>query len=438
MKFRVLVLPALLALGLAACGGSDRDAEPPDDAPRPMFEGLQVVQYPMGPVAPANSGSPHALVLRDCTFSNTRTESCTLATLPLLGQVNSDPGIEDVMDRVLISHAWMGPRFREVLQRMPDDLRLMLRGVTAVVISSDVRPAFYWTATGAIYIDPEFIWLTPEEREVVSDIPDFRSDFGRDLQFVMPTRYVKDNRPASTFVPRGQEKPRAIEDILVDIGRLLYHELAHANDFFPPERQASAGSGRVPDAIRRPIISDDLAERHPLNSSIMRGLARVRFHGDTATAAQRAMTPAQVAREFAPDGATIFYNYSTIREDLAMLFEILLMRFHFGVDMDTAVTNNPEQPRSAADFIVEWGQRGRIGEVNVRERARYAVSRLLPEAELDAFIDSLPEPVMMRQGESWAANICLPDPCETQRFAEGLGNGRRHDTNPVRDLHGYH
>lgn len=432
----------LLVLLLAACGGSgggDGGGQPdPDpDTGSPMFEDLEPVRFPMGLVTPANSDTPHADVLRDCTFSNSRSESCTLGTLPLLGQENSDPGVEDVMDRVLMSHSWMGENFRAVLQQMPDDLRLMFRGVTAIVISSDVRPSFYWTATGAIYIDPEYVWLLPEERADVPDRPDFRSDFGDDLQFEMPTRYVKDNRPATTSVPRGEEEPREVEDILVNVARLLYHELAHANDYFPPERQSSLGTGPVNQAVRQPIISDDLAERHPLMSDVMRGLASVRFHGEDANANQRALAPADVADEFAPDAAAVFYNYSTEREDLAMLFEILMMRFHFDVEMDTAVTNNPENPTSGHDFIVEWGQRNRLGDENVRERARYAVSRLLPEAQLDEYIDNLPPPVMMRSGDSWADNIVLGEDGEPVRSGEDL-NGQRSDPNPVEVLPGYH
>lgn len=432
---RLTVLAPLCAL-LLACGGSGGSSTPaPSPQEKPMFDGLQVVRFPMGATQPANPGSPFANRLTDCTFSNTRVESCTFGELPLLGGTTSDPTIENVMDRVLVSHPWMAANFREVLGHMHPDMLLLLRGVTAVVISSDVRPAFYWTRTGAIYLDPEYLWLTPAERATIPDTPDFRSDFGSDLQFAMPWRYVKDNAPAFSSVPFGAEQPRAIDDILVNVARLLYHELAHANDYFPPERQANRTPGQmVWQGVQTPIVSDDLTSLMPLASAEMRQLARVRFHGDAATPAQRAYTPGHVADFFAPDSAVVFYNYSSTREDLAMLFEVVMMRARFGVQMDTAVTNNPTGPGvTGNDYIVAWGQRDRIGEIRVRERARYAVSRLLPEVSMDAYIDALPAPLMMRAGESWTANIVLgPDVTNKSLKVE------QEAAEPVRELHGYH
>lgn len=434
---RLTALAPIFALLLAACGGSGGSSTPGTQPPpeKPMFEGLQVVRFPMGPTQPANPGSPFADKLTDCTFSNTRAQSCTFGELPLLGGTTGNPTIENVMDRVLVSHPWMAANFREVLGHMHPDMLLLLRGITAIVISSDVRPAFYWTRTGAIYLDPEYLWLTPAERATIPDTPDFRSDFGIQLQFAMPWRYVKDNAPAFRSVPFGAEQPRAIEDILINVARLLYHELAHANDYFPPERQANRSAGQmVWQGVQTPIVSDDLTSLMPLASTEMRQLARVRFHGETPTATHLSYTPGQVAHFFAPDSAAVFYSYSSTREDLAMLFEIVMMRARFGVQMDTAVTNNPTGPGvTGNDYIVAWGQRDRIGEIRVRERARYAVSRLLPEVSLDAYIDALPAPLMMRVGESWTANIVL-DPDATNKLLKV----EQESAEPVRDLHGYH
>lgn len=443
MRSTRYMLMSFAFLCVAACGGggSGGGGGNNNPSPQPMFEGMQVVQFPMAVTVPANADSPYAGVLRDCVFSNTRSQPCTLGTLPLLGTETRDPTIDDVMDRVLVSHAWMGPRIRDILEELPDDVLLLFRGVTAMVISRDVRPSFYWTATGAIYIDPDYIWLTPAERvQGVSTRPDFRSDFGADLQFNMPWRYVLGNAPAYFRPPFGAETPRTIDDLIIDIGRLLYHELAHANDYFPNERQANLSPTQRPQAaIIQPIVSDDLTTQLPLQSAIMRGLARVRFHGDSSTAAQRAMTPSTVAGHFAADRAVMFYGYSTQREDLAMLFEILMMHFHFGVEADHAVTNNPANPTSGHDFIVAWGQRNRIAEPSVLERARYAVSRLLPEVDIDAFIATIPPPRMMRPGESWLDNLFLdPSPALPQGMTASPPRHFHLHELPVEDLPGYH
>ena len=423
----------LVMLFAAACGGSGSDDPDggPDTSDPPMFEDMEVVRYPMGQTQPASPQSPHAAKLQDCVFSNTRSVSCTFGDLPLLGDETDAPTIDDVMDRVLVSHDWMGTRFREVLEALPDDVRLMLRAVTAVVISSDVRPSFYWTRTGAIYLDPEDLWLTPGERAVIPDTPDFRSDFGSDLQFAIPWRYVIGNEYALSAYAPGST--RTLDDILVGIGSLLYHELAHANDFFPPEQQRGLPTNvEVWRAVATPSVSDDLAELMPLQSGELRGLARVRFHGDPSNETQRAYTPADVADLFKADTATAFYNYSSTREDLATLFESVLVRARFGVERDIAVTNNPQgDDVTGDDYIVTWGQRNRVGDPVVKERARYAVSRLLPEVSLDAYIDAIPPPREMRPGESWNENLFI-DPA-----APGTEKSRTLHQ-PVRELPHYH
>lgn len=426
-----LIAPFVLAFATACGGGSDSGSgDNPAPADPPMFANMNVVRHPMAATQPAVTTSPHAAKLRDCVFSNTRSTSCTLGDLPLLGGETDAPTIDDVMDRVLVSHPWMGVRFREVLEALPDDMRLMLRAVTAVVISSDVRPSFYWTRTGAIYLDPETLWLTPAEQAVIPDTPDFRSGFGSDLQFAIPWRWVKDNNYASPSTTPGAS--RTLDDILLNIGALLYHELAHANDFFPPEQQRGLSSTlEIWRTTARPSVSDDLESLMPLQSDILVGLARVRFHGDTATATQRGYTPADVAGFFKADTATAFYNYSTTREDLAMLFESVMLRARFGVERDIAVTNNPQgDDVTGADYIVEWGQRNRVGDAAIKERARYAVARLLPEVSLDAYIDAMPGPREMRQGENWLQNLDL-DPS-----VPGAKSTVRHP--PVQELPGYH
>ena len=423
----------LVVLFAAACGGSGSsdDGPGPDNSEPPMFEDMDVVRFPMALTQPASPQSPHAAKLRDCVFSNTRAVSCTFADLPLLGDETDAPTIDEVMDRVLVSHDWMGTRFREVLEALPDDVRLMLRAVTAVVISSDVRPSFYWTRTGAIYLDPEDLWLTPEERAVIPDTPDFRSDFGSDLQFAIPWRYVIGNQYALRAYSQGST--RTLDDILVGIGSLLYHELAHANDFFPPEQQRGLPTNvEVWRAVATPSVSDDLAALMPLQSAEMRGLARVRFHGDPSSDTQRGYTPADVAEFFKADTATAFYNYSSTREDLATLFESVMIRARFGVERDIAVTNNPQgDDVTGDDYIVTWGQRNRVGDPVVKERARYAVSRLLPEVSLDAYIDAIPPPREMRAGETWNDNLFL-DPA-----APGTDKSQTVHQ-PVRELPHYH
>jgi hypothetical protein len=72
--------------------------------------------------------------------ANTPFQLCKLATLPLIGQAEPEPTVEDVLARTVVSHAWMGRRFEQVLRALPARLLKLFRSTTAVVIGADFRP----------------------------------------------------------------------------------------------------------------------------------------------------------------------------------------------------------------------------------------------------------------------------------------------------------
>lgn len=375
-----------------------------------------------------NSTSPYADVLIYCVYSNTLTSSCTLAQTPLLAkEVNNSsiaPSIEDIMDRVVVSHQWMGDRFKDFLTNNDsnNDIKNLLRATTAIIISYDVRPSFYWAATGAIYLDAENFWLTPQERDTINEAPDYRADFGNDLQFVMPWRYVKDNAYASESYSKSERVNRTAEDALFRLTSLMYHELAHANDFFPSyEWYVHNGSQRVLDAATSTTFeSDELAITFPLNSQEMRGLAQVSFAGEAATQTQKNYLPKDIEVFFSPEGASDFYAYSSLREDYAMLFEELMMQNRFDVIRDVAITNQPVgESISAADYSVTWGQRGRIGDDKLRDRVLFSASRVLPEFDSQTAMTLVAKPIEMVEGSNWLENLTIsPEALESRAMVK--------------------
>jgi len=366
-----------------------------------------------------NSNSPYANVLKDCIYNNTMTsnDTCRFSRLPLIAQDTQSPSIDDIMDRVVVSHDWMGDRFHEFLTNHDPhgDFKNLLRATTGVVISYDVRPSFYWAATGAIYLDPSYFWTTPEERDTINEAPDFRSSFGDDLQFEMPWRYIKDNDYASAYFAPDQRVNRSMEDGLYRLAALMYHELAHANDFFPSSIWSSLNMSDPILVAANKIGSDTGYQSDQLNSALpllgneMRSLAAVRFSGNAATQSQRAYQPSDVAGFFSHQGAPQFYSYTSLREDYAILFDGFMMNARYGVQRDVAVTNNPSGDNvSATDYIVSWGQRGRIGDENIKPRLQYVLPRILPEfTEASTVITNLPAPTMMTVGGNWLENLTL-------------------------------
>ncbi|MBY6186634.1 hypothetical protein KUV89_08390 [Marinobacter hydrocarbonoclasticus] len=351
--------------------------------------------------------------LERCVYDTQITAPCPLSDLPLIGsEAGGDPTIEQVLDRVVVSHPWMGEQFEAFLRQQEQDgntdFRRLLGSVTGIVLSYDVRPSFYWVGTGAIYLDPEDLWMSPWQRDTINEAPDYRSGFGSELQFLMPWRYTRENEYASINYSRKARLDRPMAELEPDLASLLYHELAHSNDFFPRSVQPGLSAPTLWEAYlaraEAGIVSDSLTASYPLSSAPMFSLAGVNFAGEDPTLAEKNYTPSNVTGFFEPDRATDFYAYSTEREDLAMLFEEAMMQHRYGIVRDVAVTSL-RSPIDELDLIVDWGQRGRIGEAKMAARLELVLNAILPE--VTGLIPQLETPVPMRPGEDWFDNLIL-------------------------------
>lgn len=362
-------------------------------------------------VFPANSKSPYSSVLQDCAYSNSRKRSCSLNTLPLIGQEHDNPSIEDIMNRVAVSHSWMANRFRRMLEELPDNILDLFKAITAIVISSDIRPSFYDDVTGAIYLDPRYLWLNSEEKETIDKAPDYRSECGDELSYETLQIYTRNGDYAYKNLGWSEES-REIDDIKYWFARLLYHELAHANDYFPAyvyeimTKDITAHVASYSNKGNR--ISDHLAELYPLESDLLKGLAQVKYGCEEPSEVQKSIKPWEYATNFEGDMANCEYNYYTVREDLAMLFEEVMMFYSFRVEANFAIVHIPsvENP-TFNDYVVEWGQRRRFTDFRMREKANFAVSQIFPHKDFSSFFNSLPEPVAMMPGVGYRDNLYL-------------------------------
>jgi len=363
------------------------------------------------------ASSPHASDLVDCVYNNQINQSCTFGRLPLLGQETNNPTINDVMNRVVVSHDWMGERFQEYLQSSPvsADMLQLFKGVTAVVISADVRPSFYWSATGAIYLDPANFWVTPQERDTLNDVPDFRSNFGTELQFIFPWRYVENNESYLNRVsyPAEQRLQRTTADVQADITWLLFHELAHANDFLPPSSHATLSNSTSPLQFSQnnTISSSTMTNNFPLASNELKSLAQVSFAGTASNTTQQNYSANEIETFFTPDAAAMYYSYFTEREDYATIFERFMMAYRLDVYGDVAVISRNNNP----NFNVQWGQRNRIAEPQFRDRTRFIVNSIFPNIDVDAAINNMPAAQNMIRNVSWFDNLDLSTNGSAQR-----------------------
>ncbi len=418
---RDTVLKLRATLRTTAGASASDDVRVVVEALPPPPAGQLFAQVPASRVHPYRTAGPYADRLMRCVydpalyFDRGRTNLCTLATLPLLAQQtqNAVPTVAQIMDRVLVSHDWMGERFEAFLDaQASDDMRRLLGSVTAIVLGAHVRPSFYWSATGAIYLDADNLWLTPAERDVVSEVPDFRSGFDRELNYSGLWRYVTGNQPALRFFDPAQRLTRNLAYLDYELGSLLWHELAHANDAFPSALRVGAASD-VPvfRAVAAQQPSDRLASALPLASQEMFALARVKFFGEPASEEQKTFSARQVADFFRADRANDEYGYAvppgsgaSPREDLAMLFEEFMMQRRYGVRRDVAMSNKFRPGMTGSDLIVAWGQRGRVADPAVRERIALVLREIAPWIDARE-LDALPTPQPLREGASWTANL---------------------------------
>jgi len=317
-----------------------------------------------------------------------------------------------------------------------------------------VRPSFYYALTGAIYLDADNFWLTPEQRDVIDETPDFRSDFDRELGYGGLWRYTLANQSIFVAFPASSRVSRDVPYLKSETAWLMFHELGHASDFMPPgargglNNNLSAWDNIQPRFSGSALVSDQLTGQSPLLSNEMRALAQVKFldgppdatdpqrdqrpYSGIPYATLRAYTPQQVAGFFAPDRATDEYNYSTTREDLAMTFEEFMMFRNLGARRDVAITDKITAISTGNSIIVRWGQRGRVGEAAIRTRAGFAVQNLAPWID-PTEVDNLPAPLAMRAGESWNANLSLPAPPPVAREAAAPSAAERlHDAELLR------
>lgn len=405
----LLPLIALVVLAVSGCGDSGKKNNGIWSAAGKLF--------------PYDSSAPYADVLVNCVNADTVEESCTLETLPPLAMSTPYPSVDEVMERVVVSHQWMGENFRALLEAQPEDLRTMFGAVTAVVIGADIRPSYYWGLTGAIYLDPYHLWLTQEDKSVISRKQDYRAGFSDPMNFRSFWRTARDNGDAYPYFGLDSPYNRTIDDIIIPMSALLFHELAHANDILAPHNYGlvdmSDSVVAATDKLRPNHSSVHLVNELPLESDFMRRMAEILFVGQTPTDDETRLTAFDVAAEFAPDRASDDYAYASQYEDFAMLFEEVMMKIYFDVDRDIAYVELPVQNNYCNDYKVAWGVRNRAGEPRVKQRAEMVIEAILPNSDYTQALADFPAPTDLPVGWGWCESI---DPNAVQSTKPGSGD----------------
>ena len=316
------------------------------------------------------------------------------------------------MDRLLVTHDWMGERFEQLLDAAPANLRAMFASTTAILIGSNVRPSFYTTLTGAIQIDPVYLWLTVPEKRTISVKEDFRTDFGSEIKFDFYRRLAIGNKRMAEYFNLEDDSERELGDIYLSLYRLLYHELTHANDFVPwyeiDDVDNTKSIYQAIQSIESEWVSPQFVAQYPLVGEELKNLANVKFRDAEPTVVEKTILADYAGSLMGDDGAMIFYSYSSIREDLATLVASSMLKFHYNVTTNIAYLNLPNDPEnfSCDELIVDWGVVNRVAGHRVVPRAKEAVRRIVGFSDLleEFFESGIGQETSMRIGESWCDN----------------------------------
>ena len=363
---------------------------------------------------------------------------CTVEEYPYIALDNPDFTLEDILDRVVVSHAWMGDRIERLLRDAPADLIAMFGSVTGIVVASDIRPSNYRSWTGSIRIDPRYLWTTVDEKLSIDLAEDYRSSFGEELDFRFYSEFVLGDNSAYSYHRLDDESERQYEEIVRPFYALMYHELSHANDYAPRSLLNSFDRSLKIYEAQREYFDDQggirLNTLDPVANETLIRLAGVRFNGDEATEEDKNITAADAGNLMADDGALEFYSYRSVREDFANLVEVAMMQLHYGIRYNVGFTANPDGDSwSCSDLLVGWGVRNRLANVRIAQRAKFAVEAVYGQtAAVDQFFtNELGQETPMRVGESWCDNR-VADPAalgysqrtQSVRGAQGIPDER--------------
>jgi len=377
----------LVACLLAGCGGSGGgDEVAPEIVPQQNIRVLANDQ-----VQPYRPDTAYAGALKRCLEADSDNR-CTLAELPYIGMQHSNPTVDDILARTVVTHDWMGVRFGQLLAALPADILTLFKPVTGILIGSEVRPSGYSASLGRMRIDPAYLWMGLAEKQTISTESDFRAEFGADLRFRVFSRFMQGDDYAFPFTSLSSDEERPFDDLVHAFARLMYHELAHANDYIPLTVMEGLSPDQTPsEAVDANIalsvgsrLYDDSALT--IQSSPLYSLARVRWRDTEPTDDQKSLFGDSVGALVSNEGKPRFYSFFTIREDVATLFAAAMMKFHYNVDLHLAFVNKSDDIEFGCDHPVEWGARNRLASPLVLPRAQWVTEQILgTSAQLEQF-----------------------------------------------------
>lgn len=405
---KALILSAITLAGCNSGGGANVNPDGGQGVTSPIASNGDPTLATISPYQPSEIGAAAVT----CAKLTLQDKSCLMEDIqPLGSSVMTSVSIEEVKSRIVTSHPWMAESFIAALQQINDpDLLNLFKPLNAIVLSYDVRPSFYSAYTASIYIDPRYLWRNKSEWNSIYQQDDYRGKFQSEFITRSANRYIDPSNSdyvtwSNSFNEHSDYTQRNAQMIAPGLYRLLAHELAHANDYLSAHNiQNLADSGRIyHDNMKNfKFLRKELYEAMPLTSTELRDAAWVAFHGYPMTDEIRQLTGEKAGSLFEGDGGAMFYAYSKSAEDVATLFEIFMMYKKYRAISDVAFVSIPTSSSSSCDDQkVQWGQRARLADKEVKQRALFVASRILQRDVSNELVSLQSAPIAMPLGQGW-------------------------------------
>jgi len=365
--------------------------------------------------------TPYLENLVDCA-QRSFDSACTLAELPMMGQDVLQPSIDDIMNRVVVTHDWTAVRFRQILESAPANVLGLFKPVTSIYIGSDNDDTSYSFSRGRLAIDINDLWINIEEKSAVAPSDSDGGDSEDDGLVFTPKRRTL---IGDEFVYQGSgDDFRDFSTITLPFFGEMYWSLAYANNLVPATAFASLQStqtvGEVIDMNESMHLSELLYADTTLttDNSYLYIAARA-YAGDETLVPDgfiETVNAVTAGAELESQGKVRLWSYRNRRVDFATLFQTAMFRMNHRVYVDDGLVDKHEgfDILGCDDEVVGWGMRNRIASPLVAARARFVLENILGQtAEVEQFFASgIGTATIMPVGAGWCESKNLLTPLD--------------------------
>ena len=398
-----MLLSLLLSFG---CSKSKKSALPEDHNSKALelsddlFDHSEEVQFYVE--------NPNAENIKRCALVNDADKSCKVSESPLIGMEHEEITVDLILSRTMASKRSYFETFRKVLNSMPKETLVIFGAINSIIISERINPSFYTSYTGGIYLSSMHFWTTAKEKEDSTIKKDYRADYGLTLAYETYDRYYKDGQ--SLYKQSGSDA-RTVEDLTPDLARVLFHELTHANDYYPKSFYSSAeldsSKNFIDIVIDRLVVNEKiLSMTIPTKpqSKILKNAGQILYRGQDPTEDDLTnVTAAIVLTEFKNDPVANMYAYSSTREDAAMLAEVAMILHYYNYASYNTFIKYPGPNFKVPDeyvYEIAGGLKNKIADHKVKLRAQYVLDSVVGVETSQKIIETLDKTQMIEIPEN--------------------------------------